>query len=99
MKLKKIEKTAARFPRWIKKPMQAGRLCCGTLAGRRDVGVARLRGGELVAFAWGDNYTLEELKTMRKAGELAGGAVYLGEVWDGGEGAPARDNFARVLPY
>ena len=87
----KVNASGKRFPRYVKKPILVKRLCTA-VGDRGDVGVAIMRGGQILGFCWGDNLTLEMVREMRE-GHPYREFVYVGTVT---ENDCIRDNFARM---
>lgn len=58
-----------RLPHYIRKPVAYCRLCYGGKlcdGSYRDIGLAKMRNGDLIPFAWGNDYTLEQCRELRR---------------------------------
>lgn len=58
-----------RLPHYIRKPVAYCRLCYGGKqydGSFRDIGIAKMRNGDLIPFDWGDAYTLEQCRELRR---------------------------------
>lgn len=90
----KVVPTCAKLPHYVRRAKFIKRLCFGGFdkSGkmRGDIGVAIMRNGEMLPICWGDNFSIEEVKEIRRMDKKQK-FIYIGKICDG------VDNFARIL--